>query len=101
GRQVAGRTELCVGGAKYRTRCGCCGDGNALSYRGLLRRRSSLSARNLSGDGGDAGLRNGGSDMKKIMVAASLVVLLGGTAIAQSGAKGSSTSGGATSGTVP
>jgi len=39
--------------------------------------------------------------MKKIIVAASLVVLLGGTAIAQSGAKGSSTSSGATSGTVP
>ena len=38
--------------------------------------------------------------MKKIMLAASLVVLLGGTAIAQTGAKGS-TSGGASSGSVP
>lgn len=38
--------------------------------------------------------------MKKIMLAASLVVLLGGTAMAQTGAKGS-TSGGASSGSVP
>jgi len=38
--------------------------------------------------------------MKKIMLAASLVVLLGGTALAQTGAKGS-TSGGASSGSVP
>ncbi|KRQ03054.1 MULTISPECIES: hypothetical protein [Bradyrhizobium] len=38
--------------------------------------------------------------MKKIMVAASLVVLLGGAAIAQPAAKGS-TSGGASSGSVP
>ncbi|SFP87855.1 hypothetical protein SAMN05216330_111121 [Bradyrhizobium sp. Ghvi] len=38
--------------------------------------------------------------MKKIMVAASLVVLLGGMAIAQPATKGSP-SGGATSGTVP
>ncbi|QQN61371.1 hypothetical protein JIR23_17030 [Bradyrhizobium diazoefficiens] len=38
--------------------------------------------------------------MKKIMVAASLLVLLGGTAIAQNGTKGSP-SGGATSGTLP
>jgi hypothetical protein len=39
--------------------------------------------------------------MKKIMVAVSLVVLLGGAAVAQTGTKGSSTSGGATSGTLP
>jgi hypothetical protein len=39
--------------------------------------------------------------MKKIMVAASLVVLLGGAAIAQTGTKGSSTSGGASSGSLP
>ncbi|MCP3383006.1 MULTISPECIES: hypothetical protein [unclassified Bradyrhizobium] len=39
--------------------------------------------------------------MKKIMVAASLVVLLGGAAMAQTGTKGSSTSSGATSGTLP
>lgn len=38
--------------------------------------------------------------MKKIMLAASLVVLLGGTAMAQTGAKGS-TSGGASSGSTP
>ncbi|MGX4772025.1 hypothetical protein ACWAUC_19820 [Bradyrhizobium guangdongense] len=38
--------------------------------------------------------------MKKIMMAASLVVLLGGMAIAQPAAKGSP-SGGATSGTLP
>ena len=38
--------------------------------------------------------------MKKIMVAASLVVLLGGTAIAQPATKGS-TSSGASSGSVP
>lgn len=38
--------------------------------------------------------------MKKIILAASLVALLGGTAIAQTGTKGS-TSGGATSGSVP
>ena len=38
--------------------------------------------------------------MKKIMLAASLVVLLGGAAIAQTGAKGS-TSAGASSGSVP
>ncbi|WP_375304028.1 hypothetical protein WI560_16345 [Bradyrhizobium sp. A11] len=38
--------------------------------------------------------------MKKIMLAASLVVLLGGAAIAQTGAKGS-TSSGASSGSVP
>jgi len=37
--------------------------------------------------------------MKKIMVA--LVVLLGGAAVAQTGTKGSSTSGGASSGSVP
>jgi len=37
--------------------------------------------------------------MKKIMVAASLVVLLGGTAVAQTGTKGT-TSSGATSGSV-
>jgi hypothetical protein len=37
--------------------------------------------------------------MKKIMVAASLMVLLGGTAMAQSGTKGS-TSSGASSGSV-
>ncbi|MEZ2143808.1 hypothetical protein AAE026_16230 [Bradyrhizobium sp. DN5] len=38
--------------------------------------------------------------MKKIMVAASLVVLLGGTAVAQTGGSKGSTSSGATSGTV-
>jgi hypothetical protein len=38
--------------------------------------------------------------MKKIIVAASLVVLLGGAAVAQTGTKGS-TSSGATSGSVP
>lgn len=38
--------------------------------------------------------------MKKIMLAASLAVLLGGAAMAQTGTKGS-TSGGATSGSVP
>ena len=38
--------------------------------------------------------------MKKIMVAASLVVLLGGAAIAQTGTKGS-TSGGSSSGSTP
>ncbi|UPK40028.1 hypothetical protein IVB18_24040 [Bradyrhizobium sp. 186] len=38
--------------------------------------------------------------MKKIIVAASLVVLLGGAAVAQTGTKGS-TSGGATSGSLP
>jgi hypothetical protein len=38
--------------------------------------------------------------MKKIMVAASLVVLLGGAAFAQTGTKGS-TSSGASSGSVP
>ncbi|WP_441235971.1 hypothetical protein [Bradyrhizobium sp. 930_D9_N1_4] len=38
--------------------------------------------------------------MKRIMLAASLVVLLGGAAMAQTGNKGS-TSGGATSGSVP
>lgn len=39
--------------------------------------------------------------MKKIMVAASLLVLLGGTAVAQTGGAKGSTSGGATSGSVP
>jgi hypothetical protein len=39
--------------------------------------------------------------MKKIMVAASLVVLLGGTAFAQTGTPKGSTSGGATSGSPP
>lgn len=39
--------------------------------------------------------------MKKVIVAASLAILLGGTAIAQTGTKGSSTSGGASSGTLP
>ncbi|SEO08764.1 hypothetical protein [Bradyrhizobium sp. OK095] len=38
--------------------------------------------------------------MKKIMVAAALVVLLGGTAVAQTGTKGS-TSSGASSGSLP
>jgi hypothetical protein len=38
--------------------------------------------------------------MKKIMLAASLVVLIGGAAIAQTGTKGS-TSGGVSSGSVP
>lgn len=38
--------------------------------------------------------------MKKIMLAASLVALLGSTAIAQTGTKGT-TSGGATSGSLP
>jgi len=38
--------------------------------------------------------------MKKIMLAASLVVLLGGAAAAQTGTKGS-TSGGASSGSLP
>jgi hypothetical protein len=38
--------------------------------------------------------------MKKIIAAASLVVLLGGAAVAQTGTKGS-TSGGATSGSLP
>ncbi|TQF28772.1 hypothetical protein [Bradyrhizobium sp. UNPA324] len=38
--------------------------------------------------------------MKKIMLAASLVVLLGGAAIAQTGTKGS-TSGGASPGSLP
>ena len=38
--------------------------------------------------------------MKKIVVAVSLVVLLGGAAIAQTGTKGS-TSGGASSGSLP
>ena len=38
--------------------------------------------------------------MKKIMLAASLAVLLGGTAVAQTGTKGSSSSG-ATAGTLP
>ena len=38
--------------------------------------------------------------MKKIMLAASLVVLLGGAAIAQTGTKGS-TSGGASAGSLP
>jgi len=38
--------------------------------------------------------------MKKIMLAASLAVLLGGAAVAQTGAKGSPSSG-ATPGTVP
>lgn len=38
--------------------------------------------------------------MKKIMLAASLAALLGGTAIAQTGTKGT-TSGGATSGSLP
>ena len=38
--------------------------------------------------------------MKKIMLAASLVVLLGGAAVAQTGTKGS-TSGGASAGSVP
>lgn len=37
--------------------------------------------------------------MKKVILAASLAILLGGTAIAQTGTKGSSTSGGASSGT--
>lgn len=39
--------------------------------------------------------------MKKIMVAASLVVLLGGAAMAQTGGTKGSTSGGATSGSTP
>lgn len=39
--------------------------------------------------------------MKKIMVAASLVVLLGGAAVAQTGGSKGSTSGGAASGSVP
>lgn len=39
--------------------------------------------------------------MKKVIVAASLAILLGGTAIAQTGTKGSSSSGGASSGTPP
>lgn len=38
--------------------------------------------------------------MKRIMVAASLVVLLGGAAVAQTGGSKGSTSGGATSGSV-
>ena len=38
--------------------------------------------------------------MKRIMVAASLVILLGGTAIAQTGGSKGSTSGGASSGTA-
>ena len=38
--------------------------------------------------------------MKRIMVAASLVALLGGGAVAQTGGSKGSTSGGATSGTV-
>ncbi|MFK4507738.1 hypothetical protein LPJ38_23865 [Bradyrhizobium daqingense] len=38
--------------------------------------------------------------MKKIMVAASLVILLGGAAIAQTGGSKGSTSGGASSGTA-
>ena len=38
--------------------------------------------------------------MKRIMVATSLVVLLGGGAVAQTGGSKGSTSGGATSGTV-
>lgn len=38
--------------------------------------------------------------MKKIVLAASLVILLGGTATAQTGSKGSTT-GGATSGSIP
>jgi hypothetical protein len=39
--------------------------------------------------------------MKKIMVAVSLVVLLGGAAVAQTGGTKGSTSGGAASGSVP
>jgi hypothetical protein len=39
--------------------------------------------------------------MKKIMVAVSLVVLLGGAAIAQTGGTKGSTSGGAASGSLP
>ncbi|MBR0901403.1 MULTISPECIES: hypothetical protein [Bradyrhizobium] len=39
--------------------------------------------------------------MKKIMVAASLVVLLGGTAVAQTGGSKGSTSGGVSSGVLP
>jgi hypothetical protein len=39
--------------------------------------------------------------MKKILVAASLVVLLGGAAVAQTGGTKGSTSGGATSGSAP
>jgi hypothetical protein len=39
--------------------------------------------------------------MKKIMVAVSLVVLLGGAAVAQTGSPKGSTSGGATSGSTP
>lgn len=39
--------------------------------------------------------------MKKVIVAASLAILLGGTAIAQTGTKGSSSSGGTSSGTLP
>jgi hypothetical protein len=39
-------------------------------------------------------------DMKKIMLAASIAVLLGGAAVAQTGSKGSSSSG-ASSGSVP
>lgn len=39
--------------------------------------------------------------MKKVIVAASLAIVLAGTAIAQTGTKGSSTSGGASSGTLP
>ncbi|MBK3663508.1 hypothetical protein JJE66_20080 [Bradyrhizobium diazoefficiens] len=39
--------------------------------------------------------------MRKIVVALSLLVLFGGVAVAQTGTKGSSTSGGATSGSTP
>jgi hypothetical protein len=39
--------------------------------------------------------------MKKILVAASLAVLLGGAAVAQTGGTKGSTSGGATSGSTP
>ena len=39
--------------------------------------------------------------MKRIMVAASLVVLLGGAAVAQTGTKGSTPASGASSGSLP
>lgn len=39
--------------------------------------------------------------MKKIMLAASLVVLLGGAAMAQTGTKGSTSAGATSSGSVP
>ncbi|MDN3273613.1 hypothetical protein QWJ07_05100 [Frankia sp. RB7] len=39
--------------------------------------------------------------MKKMIVAASLLVLLGGAAVAQTGTKGSTSTGGASSGALP